>query len=378
VFKTEQCRSVRLLNWYHSLKRKCGSNVMKSLWERVLKLNQSQVAGLDVGSSSVRMVQLEKGQDGYTVIAADIVEIRRDNKDKASVEADVVNAIRQCMKTSKVRTRKVVCGLSGPEVAVRPFSLPQLGSNELEGAIMIEAAQVCPFNIEDGVVDCQLASDQDTAKGILVAATNDVIRRKTHAAQKASLDCVLMDVDGLALLNCFNEHRNGGNGEPTAAILDVGASSTTLAVICDTGLPFVRNMPYAGNEIIAQVARDNNVSTDVVRRELYAGGKILLEPEKLRASLEGACEKLINDVTETLRYHTAQQKSSFIEEVLVCGGFALVEGFVEILDERLTVKASVWNPFETMNCSVGRHCLDVVQKKGPAMAVAAGLAMRSV
>jgi Tfp pilus assembly PilM family ATPase len=95
-------------------------------------------------------------------------------------------------------------------------------------------------------------------------------------------------------------------------------------------------------------------------------------------SLARACQKLIVDVTETLRYYNAQEKSTFVEKVFVCGGFSLVEGFVELLDSRLPAKAVLWNPFDNMRCNAGQPCKDILAKRGPAMAVAAGLAMRSV
>jgi Tfp pilus assembly PilM family ATPase len=67
-----------------------------------------------------------------------------------------------------------------------------------------------------------------------------------------------------------------------------------------------------------------------------------------------------------------------VEQILVCGSFGLVKGFIDILNQQLPIKAILWNPFDTMLCSVGRQCLDVIQVNGPAMAVAAGLAMRTV
>jgi Tfp pilus assembly PilM family ATPase len=94
--------------------------------------------------------------------------------------------------------------------------------------------------------------------------------------------------------------------------------------------------------------------------------------------MEKACVKLVNDVAETLRYNSTQEKSSPVEQLLVCGTFGMVKGFVDILNKQLPIKAVLWNPFDTMKCSVDRQCLDVIQSKGPAMVVAAGLAMRSV
>ena len=95
-------------------------------------------------------------------------------------------------------------------------------------------------------------------------------------------------------------------------------------------------------------------------------------------SLAKACHKLIVDVTDTLRYYAAQEKSTAVEKIFVCGGFALVKGFVELLDNQLPAKAVLWNPFDKIRCDAGQNYRDILQKNGPAMAVAAGLAMRSI
>jgi type IV pilus assembly protein PilM len=354
---------------------------MKSKWKRLLGLREYDVLGLDIGSSSVRMVQLARDSKGFAVIAASVSDIEPANGDIAAREANSIKAVQNCLASAKPRTRLAVCSIAGPEVAIRNFKFPPLQAEALEGAVRLEASQVCPFNVDDGVVDYQIiqsGAPEDEVAGVLVAATNQVIERKIRIAEKASLNCVLMDVDGLALLNCLAESKKDPDEVLTAAILDVGASCTTLAVMGENNLPFVRTVPYAGKDIVAQIAGENNVSPEIVMKEIYGSIDTTIPAENLQRSLENACQKLVSDVAETLRYHSAQAKSFPVERILVCGGFGMVRGFVDILNKQLPIKAILWNPFDTMRCSVGRQCLGVIQSNGPAMAVAVGLAMRSV
>jgi len=354
---------------------------MSFKWKRMLGFSQDDVLGLDIGSSSVRMVQLMKNEDGYTVVAACVSDIKQNDGDIAVKEEDIVHAVRRCVYSAQKHGRWAVCSVSGPEVAVRPFQFPPLQPEELDGAVRLEASQVCPFNVDDGVVDYQIVPSSETnnaVTGVLVAAPNDVIRRKVRITGKAALDCVLMDVDGLALLNCLIESKNSDTNISTSAVLHIGASCTTLAVMNETGLPFVRTVPYAGNDIVAQIAKENNVRPEVVRNEIYGCASPTIPAQDLQNSMEKACIQLVNDISETLRYHSTQEKSSPVEQLLVCGTFGMVKGFVDILSKQLSMKAVLWNPFDTMKCSVDRQCLDVIQSKGPAMVVAAGLAMRSV
>jgi type IV pilus assembly protein PilM len=348
-------------------------------WRRLLNLEETQVLGLDIGSSAVKIVQLRKDDIGYIVTAAGIVSIASGTEtNQKQQEINTVGAISECLQSSGVQTRLVVCGVCGPEVAVRYFKFPLMPPEEVHGAVLLEAAQVCPFSIDDSAVDYQLMPDgEDGICGVLVAATNRTIERKRRLAKDASLNCVLMDVDGLALLNCFGEYEKAGTNR-TTAILNVGSSNTTLAIMGANALPFIRDIAYAGNTIIKEIAAEKGVSIEAVKKSLF-GCENPEGPEiDLDDSLEKACQKLIVDVTETLRYYTAQEKSAIVEKIFVCDSFAQVKGFVKLLDSRLPARVVLWNPFDKIRCDTGQECRDILQKNGPAMAVAAGLAMRSI
>ena len=349
-------------------------------WKRTLKLANDAVLGLDIGSAAVKMVALNRSDNGYLPSAAGLAEIAVTVDDDSSPQADTIRAIRECCGNTQPKSKLAVCGVSGPDVAVRPFEFPPLSDEEIEAAVLLEAAQVCPFNAADSAVGYQvIPNGGEKTRGVLVAATNPLVQGKMQLAHKAGLKCVLMDVDGLALLNCYNGLSRGHENHPagqTVAILNVGASHTTLAVMDKNGWPFIRDMTYAGDDIVAQIAAQNGQTTDVVRA-ILSGDSTPNEPD-IRDALEKACLRLITDVGETLRYYVAQSKSPMVDKLLVCGGFALTRGFVELLNSRLGTQAVLWNPFETVRCEQAPQCQEILAKTGPALAVAAGLAMRSI
>jgi type IV pilus assembly protein PilM len=350
-------------------------------WRRLLKLKQYAVFGLDIGSSSVKIVQLRKDGLDWVVTAAGMAEIpdgREDNK--TSRDVNTIKAIRKCFESAGITTKFAIYGLCGPEVAVRCFKFPLLPNEEIHGAVTLEASQVCPFNIEEGAIDYQLISNETgSVTGVLVAATNKLIDKKNRLVQDAELNGTLADADGLALLNCFTEFEKDYTNK-TVAILNVGSSYTTLAIVGNNSLPFVRDIAYAGNDIIKQIADENNVSAETIAKILSGSSDDTQDQAGLQldVSLAKACQKLITDVTETLRYYAAQEKSNFVEKIFICGGFSLVKGFVELFNSNFPASVVLWNPFEKMRCEADRACMDILQKNGPAMAVAAGLAMRSI
>ncbi len=142
------------------------------------------------------------------------------------------------------------------------------------------------------------------------------------------------------------------------------------------GKPFVRDMTFAGNDIIKQIAADESMSTEDVRSAL--SGESSTDKTDLSDSLGKACQQLIVDVTNTLRYYATQEQSTRVEKIFVCGGFALTKGFVELLNSRLGVETVLWNPLEKISSDTEPQFRDICGRKGPALAVATGLAMRTV
>ena len=349
-------------------------------WKQNINIIKHETLGLDVGSSAVKMVVLSKSGEGYSAVAAGIAEIAASDDGDERQRRNTIKAVRQCFARTRVKRKLAVCGVSGPDVAVRDFEFPPLSSDEIPAAVSLEASQVCPFHAEDIAIDYQLMpNSDDNTRGVLVAAMNTLVASKRQFAKGARLKCVLMDVDGLALLNCYKCLANGDEETEaggTVAILNVGSAHTTLAIRDDADRPFVRDMTYAGDEIIGQITAEKGAPVETIR-EILSGGSTMIELG-LDESLAKACQKLITDVNETLRYYAALGKSASIDKLHVCGGFALTGGFIEVLSRQINAECVLWNPLDKMHCNPHRRYEDVFAKMGPALAVAVGLAMRSV
>ena len=345
-------------------------------------LGRKEVMGVDIGSFAVKIVQLRKASNHWVVTAAGIVDISQKGLDNPGrKETNSARAVHNCMRLSGIKTKLAVCGVGGAEVAVRNFEFPIIPEEQVERAIMLEAKQVCPFNTDQIAVDYRLIPDGDgKTRGYLVVATDRLIKSMVRVTSRAHLNCALMDVDGLALLNCFNELEKPEKNHGTA-IMNIGSHYTTLVVERDGGWPFIRNLNYAGDSIIEGIAAENDMTPDAVKAMFFGNPKEITA--SIQKSFERACSRLINDITKTVRYYGAQGQSSDIRKILVCGGFALFGKLVKILDSSLPMDVKLWNPFEKMRCHVGRNhrgvlVKSILRKNGPAMAVAAGLAMRAI
>ncbi|MCK5639848.1 MAG: pilus assembly protein PilM, partial [Gammaproteobacteria bacterium] len=190
---------------------------------------KKDVFGLDIGTWCVNAVWLRKQRDSYRVMAAGRQKVNVAGGDGQWTEAGLVQAIQKCVKSIHIRSKYAICGLCGPDVALRRFEFPLLDESEVANAVLFEAEQVCPFEEGQFIVDYEVINNgfwgpktgdeqgrDDTTRGILVAVMADMIGSVNQLVRRASLKCVVMDVNGLALLNCFLESENHEDDETIA------------------------------------------------------------------------------------------------------------------------------------------------------------------
>ncbi|MBN1360401.1 MAG: pilus assembly protein PilM [Sedimentisphaerales bacterium] len=398
--------------------------------KRPPRLMQRPLVGLDIDLSSVRMVRLRRRNEEYVIAGAAVVLVAPWGDDPDLHRVHTIEAVRACFAALGPGKKLAVCGLRGPEVVVRGFEFPTLPPEETQGAVELETAQMCPFSMDDGALDHQVTSDRDgKTRGFWVAANRHLIEDRIQLVRDAGLQCVLMDVDGLALLNCLSisdfglttadscadddpqyaigDPQSASGPPPQPVLLDVGDAHASIAVIDQAGRPFVRDLCCGGHEIVREIAREMRATTEEVRdallsqREaglvkcesvesrLEAGGcrpkaptasslRSAALPSTLQTCLERACGRLVEDVVTTLRYYAAQNRSVRIARMLVCGSFAEAQGFIELLAAKLPIEVTLWNPVGQMARQVQAPGEELLNQAGTALTVAVGLAMRTI
>jgi type IV pilus assembly protein PilM len=359
---------------------------MTAMGLNLLNHQKIELAGLDIGSSTVKLVRLSKSQDGYALIAADCETIAPSPDDKEQERRNRVDAIKTCLQKADFRNGNVVCGISGPEVVVRGFSFPPLPEQAIEQAVQMEARQVCPLDMKRSVLDYQLietptaAADAGPAiarQGVMTVGTENAIREQTELLKEAGAKPLMVDVSALALLNCLNE-LNLSDTRETVAIIDIGHALTNVIVYGADGLPFVRDINIAGADIIETISRQTELPQSKIR-EILAQHNVS-EPldGKLLLALNNAIRPLVNAINETLRFYSFQEKTTGVDRILLCGGFAMVDAFIEFLTDAVSTPIELLNPFSTIRCDSVANGNEILEKDGPGFAVAAGLAMRTL
>lgn len=341
----------------------------------MLRPEQVETFGLDIGSQTVKAVKMDANNDGgFKAVNIGLKDLRS-VKSSGDHTRDTIRAIQDCLSQASIGSEHAVCGVNGPEVAVRSFTFPKMPLEEIGQAVVLEAEQVCPFEIKQSIVDYNLTdSDDGKVHGVLVAATADTITKKSLLAKKANLKPVLMDAESLAIINCFDGCKKE-NLPATYGILNFGSSEASLIITHSNRAPFVRALQYSGNDIIKWFCDSNGMkSSDAY--DLVFGNVQPDDPAQFQSDITMACSNVVNDIAETLRFYSSDRNKN-VEKIFLCGGFSCSENIVNILANNILCDVELWNPFESIE--LGKNIDDEsVKKYGPSFAVAAGLAMRKV
>ncbi len=340
------------------------------------KFLKNHTFGIDIDEHCIKVVQLRQQGKGFAVVAADQVEFQSFSDNPTQQQ---ITAIRSCLKNSGIKAKQAIGCIKSDDAVIHNFEFPNLPEQELKQAVLLDAEQTCPFPLQQGVVDYHLFERQTghQIQGIMVAALKESVEQRRSTIQKASVNCALIDIDRMALINCL-EQTQTIEKDQVVAILNIGPSICNLIIVKKDTIPFLRDLPHGSDEIIESLAIEHEDKQETIR-ELLFHPEHLGDPNiTLGRSLMSVCQPLITQIMDTIRYYYINQKVNTVDRMLVCGDFALAHNFIEMLDMQLPTTVELWNPFNDISYDESAEYSDLLKTAGPKMVVAAGLAMRSI
>src|SRR3970040_2017170 len=224
------------------------------------------VAGLDIGSSAIKAVELRGTKQGYELVSFGVEPLAQDTVvDGAIMDAPLVAAgIGSIFDQQKVKAKSVATSVSGHSVIVKRVALPLMTEEELYDRIQTEASQHIPFDIADVNLDYQLLDSVDTQMDVLlVAVKKDKILNHTNVLAQAGKTPMVVDIDAVALQNCFEINYDPDPGQ-TVALLNVGASVMNINIVRG-GVPlFTRDVSVGGQQYTDALLKEMELSCEDV------------------------------------------------------------------------------------------------------------------
>jgi type IV pilus assembly protein PilM len=334
--------------------------------------------GLDIGSSSVKAVELKRNKQGYELVSFGMEPLAQDTVvDGAIMDApSVAEKISTIFDAKKIKSKEVATSVSGHSVIVKPVTMPLMSEEELFDRVQTEASQHIPFDIADVNLSHQLLeASENQMNVILVAVKKDKILNHTNVLAQAGKTPMVVDIDAFALQNCYEVNYEPDPGQ-VVALLNIGASVMNINIIRGWTPLFTRDVSVGGNQYTDALQKELDLSFEDAEK-LKMGGTLPGVSEEQRAAiLRSVSDILILEIQKTFDFFRATASGENIRQIVVAGGTARVPGLLDLLREEFAMPVEELYPFRKIVVN-SQHDEEQLRDMAPRLAIAVGLALRS-
>ncbi len=334
--------------------------------------------GVNIGTSSVKIAELKKSGKSYQLVHFGIAQL----PDEAIVNREIVNhmavvdTIRGLVSQLKIKGQSITTSLSGPAVIVKKLLLEQTPINELEDAILWEAEQYIPFDINEVVFDYQIlnkSGPEGKMEVLLVACKRSMVDNYVAVLKDAGLNISCVDVDHFALQNTFELNYPP---ETPAALVDIGASSLKL-VICAGGVPlFSRDSAVGGKTLTTEIQRHLNLSyqeAEILKIDGNTQGQL---PQEVTDLTHVMAENFASEIKRSLDFFIASNLGTTVSYILLGGGSSRLPQLPKLVEDACGLPTQVLNPFQKISYDSKIFNEDYIQGIAGTASIPIGLALR--
>jgi type IV pilus assembly protein PilM len=391
-------------------------------WKGVF--HKQGVVGLDLGSYTMKAVQVEPTRTGWRLLQIAQCPTPADAiRDGVIVQPqEVAEAIKRLLRENAFRASAAVTAIAGAPVIVRQVTLPKMTEAMLRKTIRYEASKYVSTSIEDSYVSFEILGDVENAPAegeqkaekqmqvLLVVAPREMIDAQIRTLEMAGLEALAIEVEAFALYRALFEINRVAmaklEGRP-AAMVDVGASYTNLYIVSGDGFFLTRTIPIAGDAFTQTtqnvlhcswseaerfkrtidfrqlLKRRNARSRTAVSAEEGEGSSESTnnsQDEAVLKALQGQVDELLREIRRSLHYYQSQfpegSPQGQVSGLILTGGSSRLGGFAEYAAARLGLEVEPGDPFNNPDFDTAHISAEALQMFTPVLGIAVGLAVR--
>jgi len=299
-----------------------------------------KIIGLDIGSHSIKAVQLRRTFRGFELIGFQEKEIQRDGE---IVPSDaVVQALVELFGEGRIAGDLVVTSIPGHQVSARMIKLPFADRKKMDKVIPFEVEGYTPFNIEEMVVSYHIVKvEEGGAQVLALLVKKDVLRDHLEILERAKISPKIVDLDALSLYTISSLILQGIKGPFSLA--DIGASKTSICIVDGGHVSMIRSLPIGGEAITGAIQREFDLSLEEAEQGKMRHGIILeagLESEeenRYSKCIESAISPLVREMKQTFHSYEADRHQR-VERIFLCGGTSALRNLIPYLSRELEVE----------------------------------------
>ncbi len=346
-----------------------------------MKKNAS-LLGLDISSTSVKLLELSVQGDRYRVESYGVEPLPQNavvEKNIADVEG-VGEAVSRLLARAKPQSRNAAVAVAGSAVITKTIEMDaDLSDDERESQIRLEADQYIPYPLDEINLDFEVVgpspANPERVSVLLAASRTENIELRVDSLIIAGLTAKVVDVEAYAMERAFGllvDSLPCGR-EGTVAIIDIGATMTTMNVVNDGKIIYTREQLFGGRQLTEEIQRRYGLSFEEAGRLKKEGGlPDDYEPEVLRPFKEA----VVQQVTRSLQFFFSSSQFNDVDHILLAGGSASIAGLSQVVQEKIGTPVTVANPFINMSFAP-QISAAAISNDAPALMIACGLALRS-
>ncbi|NQX88737.1 MAG: pilus assembly protein PilM [Halioglobus sp.] len=342
----------------------------------------TQVLGLDISSTTVKLLELSQTGGRYRVESYAVSSLPQDAVVEKSVnDVDgVANAIRTVVAQSRTKLKNVSAAVAGSAVITKLIDMPDgLSEDELETQLTLEADQYIPYPLDEVAIDFEIQGaspeSENQVEVLLAACRRETIESRIEAIEGSDLVPKIIDVEAYAMERAFSQVQAqlGLEDDSTVAIVDIGATMTTLSVLHSRQTVYTREQLFGGKQLTDEIMRRYGLPLEEAGLAKKQGG---LPDDYEPEVLEPFKDAVVQQVARSLQFFFSSSQYNDVDHIVLAGGVSSMEGLEGLVQERLGTSTTVANPFAKMSISPRVNSV-ALGSDAPAMMIACGLALRS-
>jgi type IV pilus assembly protein PilM len=337
--------------------------------------------GLDIGSSSVRLLQLSRHGSSYRIDHFAIEPLPQGvivEKSVQDIEA-ISGAIQSAVRNSGSSSKLCAVAVSGSAVFTKAISLPaNLAEADIESQVQIEANQYIPYPLDEISLDFEVLGpsprNADMIDILLAASKNENVESRQDALETLGLKAKVVDVESFAIANAFEliREREGIRSTETVGIFDIGHDLSTLLILRNGRVIYTRDHPFGGNQLIEEIMRRYEMTQE--QAKFFMRGET--GPEGFEDEiLEPFMLNVVHQISRALQFYSSSAEFSNIRTMYLAGSMATLKGLAEVVEQELGIKTGIADPVSGLEIAPS-VAVAALTRNAPNLMVAMGLALR--
>ena len=340
----------------------------------------SEFFGLDIGSHTIKAVQIDKEDGGLRLIHFAIYDTppRAFESEAEEDKKALSKAIKGTLEDAGIKSRKVVASLPESKLFTRVIELPQMNEKELASSLEYEAERYIPFPLDSAVFDFEVVSklkDEEKMRVLLVASPENLTARYLDLLEGAGLEVVALEPETVALVRSLV--GAGDKAQVPTMVVSIGSSSTDLIITEGGKIRFTRSVGTGGKALGRALARALGFEEE--QAESYKRSYGLEEGQlegKISDVLKPVFKVIVEEMRRSLEFYKSRRSGEGVKRVILSGGTANLPGVLVHLASEFGIEVQLANPWERVSYPEEELDREKMEELGPTLAVAVGLALR--